>query len=85
MSQVAGLATAGVGVYVLFMKAEYEELIGSSLIVIAAYIAIGGGGIVAFIALAGCAGALTENRKLLILVKYHKYLRNKCRINLADK
>ncbi|XP_045177008.2 CD151 antigen-like [Mercenaria mercenaria] len=63
----AGLATAGIGIYVLFTREQFEELIGSSLINVGAYIAIAGGGIVVFIALAGCVGALTESRKLLLV------------------
>jgi hypothetical protein len=66
---LAGLGTAGIGVSVLLVRAQYEELIGSSLINMAAYVAIAGGGIVVFIAMAGCVGAIEESRKLLLLVK----------------
>ena len=47
---------------------QFDALLGKSMVPIAAYVLIGAGGVVLLISLAGCVGALKENKCLLGLV-----------------
>ncbi|XP_052819644.1 CD151 antigen-like [Mya arenaria] len=64
---VLGVGLVGLGVFASFTKTEYHDLIGASMIQICTYAVIGVGAVVALVAMAGCVGALTFNRKLLIM------------------
>ena len=44
---------------------------GNPLYAVAAYIIIAGGGIIFIVSFLGCCGAMTENRLMLLVCKYH--------------
>lgn len=66
--QLCGLGVLGIGVWIRTDMVQFDELLGKSMVPIAAYILIAAGGVVLLISLVGCLGALKENRVLLGLV-----------------
>ncbi|XP_076116190.1 CD151 antigen-like isoform X1 [Mytilus galloprovincialis] len=62
---LCGLGVLGIGVWIRIDMVQFDELLGKSMVPIAAYILIAAGGVVLLISLVGCLGALKENRVLL--------------------
>ncbi|CAC5411503.1 CD151 [Mytilus coruscus] len=62
---LCGLGVLGIGVWIRIDMVQFDELLGKSMVPIAAYVLIAAGGIVMLISLVGCLGALKEHRVLL--------------------
>lgn len=64
----------GIGIWVRVDMMQFDALLGTSMVPIAAYVLIAAGGVVMLISLAGCLGALKENKSLLGLVSIYLIL-----------
>ncbi|XP_052065093.1 CD151 antigen-like [Mytilus californianus] len=62
---LCGLGVLGIGVWIRIDMVEFDELLGKSMVPIAAYVLIAAGGVVMLISLVGCLGALKGHRVLL--------------------
>ncbi|KAK3602617.1 hypothetical protein CHS0354_034201 [Potamilus streckersoni] len=64
---LTGMGISGVGAWIRADVSYFENLIGSSLVPIVAYILMGAGGFIMLVALAGCMGAMKQYKKLLVV------------------
>lgn len=62
---LCGMGILGIGIWVRLDMVQFDALLGTSMLPIAAYVLIAAGAVVLLISLAGCFGALMENRSLL--------------------
>ena len=66
--KLCGMLVAAMGAYTIANSDDLTVLIGDNLLMRGAYLLLGAGGAVILVSTAGCFGALTENKCLLVLV-----------------
>ncbi|XP_078318606.1 CD151 antigen-like isoform X2 [Crassostrea virginica] len=64
---LCGMLVAAMGAYTIANSDDLTVLIGDNLLMRGAYLLLGAGGAVILVSTAGCFGALTENKCLLVL------------------